>query len=189
MKKNYIITFLGPDGSGKSTAISYLIKYLKEKKIGYEYIHLRPRIFNHTEKPVIDPHGKVARSNFMSFIKLIYWLMLFKLYFLFVNFISKKIYIFDRYPHDLLIDPVRYRFQLNKNITETLLNFLPQPDLWINVSGNSNVIWRRKKEIKLYETKKQLKLYKKFLKKKFNMIEIKKKNDYLKIIKYLINKI
>ena len=115
--------------------------------------------------------------------------MLFKFYFLFVNFISKKIYIFDRYPHDLLIDPVRYRFQLNKNITETLLNFLPQPDLWINVSGNSNVIWRRKKEIKLYETKKQLKLYKKFLKKKFNMIEIKKKNDYLKIIKYLINKI
>ena len=32
MKKNLIITFLGPDGSGKSTSINYLIEYFKKKK-------------------------------------------------------------------------------------------------------------------------------------------------------------
>ena len=37
--------------------------------------------------------------------------------------------------------------------------------------------------------KKQLKSYKKFMKNKINTIEIKKKGDYLKIIKYLVNKI
>ena len=189
MKKNLIIIFLGPDGSGKSTSINYLIEYFKKKKIHYKYIHLRPRVFKHGEEPVTNPHGKMPRSNFMSFVKLIYWLFLFKFYFFLINFTKKKIYVFDRYPHDILIDPLRYRFQLNKNITLYLLNFLPSPHLWINVCGNPKAIWRRKKEIKLSVTKKQLKLYKKFFNNKINMIEIKNKNDYLKIIKYLHGKI
>ena len=75
------------------------------------------------------------------------------------------------------------------DITKFLLNFLPHPDLWINVSGNFKEIWRRKKETKQLVIKKQLKSYKKFMKNKINMIEIKKKDDYLKIIKYLVNKI
>lgn len=189
MKKNFIVAFLGPDGSGKSTLINYLTNYLRKKKLIYKYIHLRPRIFKHSEKPVTNPHGKAPRSTFISFIKLIYWLILFNFYFLCVNIISKKVYIFDRYPHDLLIDPLRYRFKLSKKITLFLLNFLPHPDLWINVSGNFKEIWERKKETKQLVIKKQLKSYKKFMKNKINTIEIKKKGDYLKIIKYLVNKI
>ena len=189
MNKNFIITFLGPDGSGKSTTIDYLIKYFKKKNLDYKYIHLRPRILKHREKPVTNPHGKKPRSSFLSFIKLVYWLILFNFYFLFVNLVRKKIYVFDRYPHDLLVDPLRYRFKLNKKLAAFMLNFLPLPDLWINMSGNSNVIWKRKKEIKQHIIKKQLKSYKKFFNNKINTIEIKKKNDYLKIINYLVNKI
>ena len=189
MNKNFIITFLGPDGSGKSTTINYLIKHFKKKKLDYKYIHLRPRIIKHREKPVTNPHGKIPRSSLLSFIKLVYWIILFNFYFLFVNLISKKIYVFDRYPHDLLVDPLRYRFKLNKKLALFMLNFIPHPDLWINMSGNSDVIWKRKKEIKEHILKKQLKSYKKFLKNKSNKIEIKKKKDNLKIIDYLVNKI
>ena len=31
MKKNFIVAFLGPDGSGKSTLINYLTNYLRKK--------------------------------------------------------------------------------------------------------------------------------------------------------------
>ena len=189
MNKNFIITFLGPDGSGKSTTINYLIKYFKKKNLDYKYIHLRPRILKQREKPVTNPHGKIPRSSFLSFIKLVYWLILFNFYFLFVNLIRKKIYVFDRYPNDLLVDPLRYRFKLNRKLAVFMLNFFPLPDLWINMSGNSNVIWKRKKEIKQHIIKKQLKSYKKFFNNKINTIEIKKRNDYLKIINYLVNKI
>ena len=78
-----------------------------------------------------------------------YWLFLYNIYFLVIKLYNKQIFIFDRYAHDLLIDPVRYRYSLNENITRIILKFFPHPDLWVIMSGNPKIIWKRKKEVKL----------------------------------------
>ena len=45
----------------------------------------------------------------------------------------------------ILIDPIRYRFNLQQKFTKTILNLFPQPDLWIIVVNKPSVIWKRKK--------------------------------------------
>ena len=64
-----------------------------------------------------------------------------------INFFDhKKIYIFDRYPDDILIDDIRYRFKLNKTITKNLLKFVSSTKnehpicLFINIYFNSSNI-------------------------------------------------
>lgn len=189
MKKIKIITFLGVDGSGKSTLIKELRKYYKTNKIKNKYIHLIPRLINKKTKPVKNPHSKEFRSELASFLKLLYWIFLFKIFIVKILLENKNfIYIFDRYPHDLLIDPKRYRFRLNPNITEFMLNFMPKPSHCIVLCGPPKLLWRRKKEIDYKSLKSINKKYKKFAKKNnFFLLQTNKNKKSLlsNLVKYL----
>ena len=63
-----IISFMGVDGSGKSTLIQKLKKQFKIK-----YLHLRPYFFITDKRTIIkNPHKKKnLQSTFVSFLKLI----------------------------------------------------------------------------------------------------------------------
>ena len=91
MKKQTHIVFLGPDGSGKSSIIEKIKVELDKKKISYKHIHLKPNFFSKKiKKLATDPHNQVLRSNFLSFIKLIQWLIVFKIFFFIEKFSKKK---------------------------------------------------------------------------------------------------
>jgi len=180
MNKNIIITFLGPDGSGKTTLINSIAADLKKKKILCKYLHLRPNFFRVNHKVVKDPHNQILRSKFLSLSKLVYWLILFKIYFFFNK---KTFFLFDRYPYDLLIDPVRYRFNLNKNITKIFLRLFPKPKMIIVLNISHRIILRRKREVKKSYLITLIKKYSK-LNKEFNeVIYYKNNQDYLNIFK------
>ena len=92
-------------------------------------------------------------------------------------FSKNNLVIFDRYAHDILIDPIRYRYNLNKNLTKFFLKFFPKPDLWIFMINKSEVIWKRKKEVKFNILKRQLKDYLRLKKKYKNSIICREKKD------------
>lgn len=57
-----VISFMGVDGSGKSTLIKQIKKKFK-KKIKIKYLHLRPYIFLTDKRTVIkNPHIKKKKS-------------------------------------------------------------------------------------------------------------------------------
>ena len=86
-----------------------------------------------------------------------------------------------------MIDPIRYRFNLDKKLTTFILNLFPRPDLWIILNIKPNIIWKRKQEIKYKVLLKQIKNYKKFANKKKNSI-LFSDNTNIQIIKDYIFK-
>lgn len=187
MKTNIIISFLGPDGSGKSTLIKKLKKKLTLKNATVSIHHLKPNFIKKKKFNVVkNPHGQIPRSSTVSLIKIIYWLIVYRFYFLLKIIKPSNFILFDRYADDILIDPIRYRYKLNKKITETILCLFPRPDIWIILYGNPRKIWLRKKEIKLTNLVKLLKKYKNFANQKENSFIYKNNND-LDIINKIID--
>ena len=168
MINSKIIVILGPDGSGKSTFSKKITQNLKKKKIKIKNYHLVPSfsLIKKKAKIVTNPHAKIPRSKFMSILKLLFWLLKYKIAIFFDNLQNYQIIIFDRYADDLIIDPIRYRFNLNKKYTSYILKFFPKPFIWIIMLDKPLNIWRRKKEVKYKVLVDQLKLYKKFAKNK-----------------------
>lgn len=166
MRNFKIIVFLGVDGSGKSTLIDTLTKN-NEKK--FRKIHFVPDYFRKKNKPNITPHKQLKRSEMFSYLIIIYWLINFY-FFRLINFNSEKIFVFDRYIYDILIDPLRYRVKISKKIKKIILKFSIKPDIIFFLIGNPNKIYSRKKELKLKDT-------------------IKLNNDYLEFSKKFKNKL
>jgi adenylate kinase family enzyme len=183
-----IIAIIGPDGSGKTTFSKQLIKKLSKKKILFKYFHLKPNVSKKKTKPVTNPHDQVPRSKIFSFLKICYWLILFRIFFFLMHFSQIRLFIFDRYPHDILIDKIRYRFNLNLNLTKFILKLFPKPFLWINMTGNENHIWNRKKEVSFKVLKSQLRKYRRFVKNK-KFINISSLERYEKSINIILDKL
>ena len=82
-KKALIIAFMGVDGSGKTTIIKKLIKRFKKKFKAVKYLHLRPYFFLTDKRTVIKkPHYKKENtSKILSFLKIILWLVIYRIFF------------------------------------------------------------------------------------------------------------
>ena len=161
MKNFKTIIFLGVDGTGKSTLINSVYKKNKKK---FEKIHFAPDYFKKKNKPITNPHQQIKRSMVFSFFKIIYWIINYQI-FTILNYNSKKIYIFDRYIYDVMIDPLRYRFSLSKIVITKIIKFAIKPDLIVLLTGNPKKIYSRKKELTLKDTIELNDKYIKFVKK------------------------
>ena len=186
LKKKIIISLMGVDGSGKTTLAKKLFKIFK----GSKYLHLKPYILFQDRRTVIKkPHQQKKSSFLLSFFRLLSWLISFKIFFNYNR--SKKIYIFDRYAHDILVDPLRYKHNLSYDLTKFILNFFPKPDLWIFLNPSLKIIESRKHELSSAESKRQIKDYILFFKNQKNVLvlntNVNKKKLVKKIIK-IINK-
>lgn len=189
LKKTITLAFLGTDGAGKTTYIKKISKNLKNSKINLVNYHLYPNLFKKKKISIVtNPHSKIPRSQLTSLLKLLYWLIRYHLFLIFVKNISKKVIIFDRHAYDILIDPIRYRFKLNKKITELVLKLFPKPDLWVIVTNHPSVIWKRKQEVKYKVLVKQIRSYNSLSKKFKNSIICRNFRDTQKILKYLKKK-
>ena len=165
LKKKIIITFMGVDGSGKTTIAKKLLKKFKNSK----YLHLKPYILFKDRRTIIkNPHLQKKSSFVVSLLKLLSWLISYK-YFFYQNK-KNRIIFFDRYAHDILIDPLRYKHNASKKLTKFILNFFPKPDLWIFLNPPLKTIKYRKQELSDNELKRQIKDYRIFFIKQKNVI-------------------
>ena len=157
-----VVAFMGPDGSGKTTIINGVKANLTEAFRQSKQYHLFPK-GGADGAPVKNPHELKPRGHIGSILKLFYFLYLYLLGY------SIKVYplkvkstfiIFDRYYHDLLIDPYRYRHGAGAIWLKFIGYFIPKPDLWILLDAPATVIQQRKSEVTLEETTRQLLAYK-----------------------------
>ena len=66
---------------------------------------------------------------------------------------------FDRYFHDIMADPKRYRYDAPSALARWVGLLIPRPDLIFVMDAPSAVMWGRKREVPLGETVRQRKIY------------------------------
>ena len=184
LKKKIIVSLMGVDGSGKTTLANKLHKMFS----GSKYLHLKPYILFQDRRTVIkDPHHEKKSIFILSLVRFMSWLISYKVFFFLNN--RKKIYIFDRYAHDVIIDPQRYKHSLSTGLTKFILNFFPKPDLWIFLNPTLKTIESRKRELSIKEIKRQIKDYTKFFRNQKNVLKLNQNTKEKKLIKQIKKKI
>ena len=162
----FSVVFLGPDGSGKSSVIDAVSSSLAPAFRKQSRYHLRPFVFcARTEsngQPVTNPHASPKYGFIISVIKLFYlWLDYTVGYFISVHW--KKIFstlvIFDRYFHDILIDPLRFRYGGPSWLAALLVRAIPKPDTVVFLNVPADIIQQRKSEISREECEQQTEDY------------------------------
>ena len=155
------VVVLGPDGVGKSTLIERLTRVIAPPFQSQKIFHLRPMLLwrRHQTGPVTDPHGRSPRSRLGSVAKLVallpdYWLG----YGLLVRPLLARsgLVVFDRYFHDLLVDPKRYRYAGPMWLARLFSRIVPGPDLlFLVLDAPEQVILSRKREVLIDELRRQ----------------------------------
>jgi len=186
-----VISFMGVDGSGKSSIIDALRKKVSKKYNKIKYLHLRPYLFLTDKRTVIkDPHNKkISNFKYFSLIKILMWLIIYKVFFLFYVRKNNQLIIFDRYAHDIIIDKIRYNFYLPNRLSSYILNLFPKPNLWIVLHASIVTVEKRKKELPTSELRRQMKKYITFAKKNKNSLLLSTEKSIKKNILLIINKI
>jgi thymidylate kinase len=160
------IGFLGPDGCGKSSVIDQVTLALREVFRRVEYQHLRPRPAVAADQPVnapvVDPHAQSTRGIVGSTAKLLHFWAIYligALLWTFPRRVSSTLVIFDRYYHDILADPRRYRYGAPLSWARWLGRLVPQPELVFILDASPDVIQSRKQEVPFAESARQRQAY------------------------------
>jgi len=162
------VAVLGPDGSGKSAAIGRALEDLAPVFRHTHYLHLRPRLVGGRAAgggAVNFPHALPVRGAVASFAKLAYFLFDYIAgYAIQVWPLRRRsaLVAFDRYFHDVLIDPERYRYGGPMRLARWAAKLVPQPDLWILLDAPAPVLQARKQEVPEDETERQRRAYLEF---------------------------
>ena len=175
------VVFLGPDGSGKSTVIAAVSTQLSQCFRQVEYCHLRPgrSAKSLNTEPVTNPHAKPVRNKIGSTIKLLYFWSQYLVgnhLWLYPRYVRSNLIIFDRYFHDLLADPIRYRYGGSLDLARKLGRTLTQPDIVFILDAPAEVLQNRKQEVPLAESIRQRVAYQS-LAKEFNNAHIINSNQ------------
>lgn len=180
----YVITVLGPDGSGKTTVMEQFKKDIKPAFRRLQQFHLFPKPHKGATKVVEDPHGKKKRNFILSLLKLVYFLWIYiggHLRYVLPMKVKSTLTIFDRYYDDILVDPVRYRNGTPSWIVKLIRCFVPKPELWVILDCPTEVIQARKAEVTPAETERQRQAYLSLAKTKNNSIVLNTNRDVKEI--------
>ncbi|KKK82883.1 hypothetical protein LCGC14_2798930, partial [marine sediment metagenome] len=159
-----MVVFLGTDGSGKSSVIHRLSRELSDEFQGSHYVHLRPGLGRSTRnegQPVTDPHANTPRSYLGSVVKAFYLLFDYTVgYFIKIRPLRRSsLVLFDRYYHDMLVDPRRYRYGGPSWLARWVGTVIPKPDIFILLDAPAEVLYARKKEVAFEEVVRQRDAY------------------------------
>lgn len=169
------IIILGSDGAGKSSVIRGLINRFDHRGLVVKMRHLKPRLVMSRRGDgvtiVVDPHGKPPRSAFTSTVKILIWLMEEWFAHLFQDQ-KDTLLICDRYYHDLLVDPKRYRYGGPAWAAKCIGELMPQPDLWVLLDAPAEVLQARKREVPREESARQREAYRAFIRTQDNSVMV-----------------
>lgn len=160
-----LVAVMGPDGSGKSLVIDTLLAQQQDGFRRTRSFHLRPGILGASEDaraPSSDPHAKPAYGGAKSAVKLAYVATDYLLgYWLKVRpaLVRSTFMIFDRYYHDLLVDPRRSRYGGPDWLVRLVGRVVPKPDLMLVLDAAVDVILARKQEVTRAECARQVAAY------------------------------
>ncbi len=153
-----VVAVLGPDGSGKTSVRDAVEPRLAPafRRTGREHFlpwRLRSR---RDTGPVTDPHGAAPRGAMSSTLKLAYYLAEAWLGYALRVWPAKvrtTLVLFDRYYHDLLVDPRRYRYGGPLWLARLVGRLIPKPDIFILLDLPAEVAHARKPEVELEEAR------------------------------------
>jgi len=182
-----MIAFLGTDGSGKSTIMTRIELDLSPLFWRKGRYHKRPLSspFRWTRRYGLrppgatrrreagkrtdgaasgfDPHALPPRGLVYSLAKLGFWWADFLLLGYAAEILPQltrpSLLIFDRYYHDLLVDPRRYHYSGPMWLARLVGRFVPQPHLIILLDAPPEVLHARKQELPLEEVIRQREAY------------------------------
>jgi thymidylate kinase len=159
------VAFLGPDGSGKSSVIADVAAATAPAFRRVAIQHLRPRLLPGSVSSAVPstvPHERPARGWLSSAAKLFYFFADYTVGYLFKVYPLRSrstLVLFDRYYHDLLVDPRRYRYGARLRPARWLARLVPEPDLWLLLDAPADVVAARKRELTPVETARQREAY------------------------------
>jgi len=158
------VAFLGADGSGKSTVIDEIERELAPMFWHTAQYRLQPRTRKRKEAsvPVTDPHSQQPRGVASSLAKLAYWWADYTLGWMasiYPQLARSTFVLFDRYYHDVLVDPRRYRYGGPMWLVRLVRHFIIRPHLVILLDASPDVLRSRKQEVSLEETARHRKAY------------------------------
>lgn len=164
-----MVTFLGPDGAGKTTIIKGIEEGLGTAFRHTRRFHLRPRMFGrfrHEVNEVTNPHAAQQRGLLASIAKVVFWGLDYTFGYLTrirPLLIRSSLVCFDRYYHDLMVDPHRYRYGGPQWFVKLIGRIIPKPDLVILLDVPPDVLQQRKREVTPEESARQRDAYRKLV--------------------------
>lgn len=148
------VALLGCDGSGKSAVIAGVSERLRGNGVAVNHGHWRPVAFrpgvsDAARATADDPHGQTPRGKLASIIKLGWlWINWWGGWFRILRCQSTSgVVLFDRYHADLLVDPLRYRYDGPVWLAQLASRLMPQPDLVVFLDADPDVLLSRKQEV------------------------------------------
>jgi thymidylate kinase len=163
----YVISFMGPDGAGKSTLIEKVEHRLDLVFRGTRKFHLRPYWGSHQRAgpPINSPHAREPRNTAQSVLKIALWFLDYTLgYIVAVSplKIRSTLVLFDRYFLDIIIDPARYRYGGPAWLAQVVGRIAFHPDLFFVLDAPIEILRSRKIEVSYEESVRQHVAYCKF---------------------------
>ncbi|HEU0299536.1 MAG TPA: hypothetical protein VFR37_08785 [Longimicrobium sp.] len=144
------VVLLGPDGCGKSSVLAGVSRALVDDFAGVEARHFRPQARWGTGVAVERPHALPPRSGPASVLKLALDFVRFRAgHRRWVRPAVRRgwLVIFDRYYHDLLADPRRYRYGGPAWLARWVGRRVPAPDLFVVLDAPAELLQARKAEV------------------------------------------
>ena len=147
-----LVAVLGADGTGKTTLIDKLKADCSSEFRRAETFHWQPYLFwtPALRGRIDDPHGQEPRGLVLSVTKLAYYLADFTLGYalkLKPRMARSTLVLFDRYYHDLLVDPCRYRYRGLQRLIRLVCGLIPRPNLFLILDAPSAAVLARKREL------------------------------------------
>jgi thymidylate kinase len=179
------ITFLGPDGCGKSAIVNKTAELLSKSFHGISLFYWRPELLKQpgvafglredtkTDNP--NPHDLQPEPSIKSSFRFLYYLFDFVIGYILKVYplkIKKHLCIFDRYYYDVLVDKKRYNLSLPTFILKLPLPLIPKPDITFILDVPPQELYKRKQELPLSELERQRNLFLSLAKKLPNAIII-----------------
>lgn len=158
-----VVAFLGPDGAGKSTVLELVQTQLSAQGVSHCYRYFAPGYLERYRPKgdgsiTTNPHEGRQYGPVLIVAKISLMLFEFRMG---LRRLRREhdLALFDRYIHDLLVDPKRYRLGHMRWWMRTMLRVAPTPDLLVIISAPPDVIQARKQEVPPEETVRQVAAY------------------------------
>lgn len=162
------LVLMGVDGAGKTTIANELIPKYQPAFRRVRHYHSRVRVLNdlsrigkgNTPIDVSKPHGKTFKAGkLLSFLKFGYYFMDYMIGNLIITKakIQSSLVLVERYYYDYYIDKLRYNINLPTGFLKFFSRFMKKPDLIFILTGDSQILFDRKHEIKIEEIDEQKK--------------------------------